>query len=182
MKRWNRRFVGLLSIPSVVVAIALFAGCANPAGTTTAVKPAAAEVKATYDAVNDTVNYLCSGDVNATLSTAGQGTFYYSDTASSDSSSYTLKVQVNTTNASNYPFTVVYSLYGYNPNGTNSYTVTGSQTAVITASGWTATGSLTGTGSDITSMTTNMSNDGTTTTGTLVINGYSYDYATAMYK
>ena len=141
MKRCNLKFVGLLSLTVTLVAIALFTGCSNPAGATGAVKPAAAEVKATYDAVNDTVNYLCSGDVNATLAVGGHSTYYYSNTASSGSSSYTLKVQVNTTNASNYPFTVIYSVYGYNPNGTSSYTVTGSQTAVITASGWTATGS-----------------------------------------
>jgi hypothetical protein len=183
MKRGYLKFTVAASVFFTASALALLAGCSNPAGSSDADRPDAAEVKTVYDAVNDTANYLCSYDVNTTLASAGQTTFYYSDTAGFKAMAiYTLKVEVNTTGATGYPFTVVYSFYGYNPNGTNSYTVTGSQTAVITSSGWTATGSLTGTGSDITSMTTDMSNDGTTTTGTLVVNGYPYDYAAAAYK
>ncbi len=183
MKCGYLKFTGAESVFLLASALALLAGCSNPTGSPDAVRPDVAEVKTVYDAVNDTANYLCSGDVNATLSTAGQNTFYYSDTASFKAlTSYTLKVEVNTTGATNYPFTVVYSFYGYSPNGTSSYTVTGSQMAVITSAGWTATGSLTGTGTDITSMTTDMSSDGTTITGTLVVNGYPYDYATAAYK
>jgi len=183
MKLAYIKFSVAASLIFTASALALLAGCSNPAGSSDADRPEAAEVKTVYDAVNDTANYLCSGDVNTTLSTAGQATYYYSDIDGIKAmATYTLKVEVNTTGASGYPFTVVYSFNGYNPNGASSYTVTGSQTAVITSSGWTATGSLTGTGSDITSMTTDMSSDGKTITGTLVVNGYPYDYATAAYR
>jgi len=135
-------------------------------------KPNAATVKAAYDTVNDNVNYLCSTDVNNDIATATTKTHWYPGG--------TLSVHVTPTAVTTFPVTVVYTMDNF---VAGPYIVSGSQTALITSpSGWTATGSLTGTGSVISSMLSNMVNTSGTTTGTLTVNGYPYDYATGAYK
>ncbi|ABQ24951.1 Lcl C-terminal domain-containing protein [Geotalea uraniireducens] len=136
------------------------------------IKPDAATVKAAYDTVNDNVNYLCSADVNNDIATATAQDLSYAGG--------TLSVHVTPTAGTSFPVTVVYTMDNF---VAGPYIVSGSQTALITSpSGWTATGSLTGTGSVISSLLSNMVNTSGTTTGTLTVNGYPYDYATGAYK
>jgi len=160
---------GFLSIIAIIAVV----GCGGSSSNSTsaqAVKPPTSEVKTVYDQVNDAVNLLCSSDVN----TGTTATYSYV--------SGTLKVNVTATAVTVYPLTCVYILTNF---VSGSYTLSGTSTAIVTADNyWTASGTLTGTGGDIQTIAVNMSRNGDPNimTGTLTVNGYAYDYATASYK
>jgi hypothetical protein len=156
----------MLGLFSMIV----LSGCGSSNSSSTAVKPAAAEVKTVYDKVNDDVNYLCSADVN----TGATATYSYA--------SGTLSVKVTATSITVFPLTVVYTLTNF---VSGLYTISGSTTAIVTATDyWTSTGTLTANGGDITTIVVNMARNGNPNvmTGTLTVNGYPYDYATGAYK
>jgi len=137
---------------------------------TPAVKPAAAEVKAVYDQVNDDVNFICRDDVNT------------GNTAEYSYLSGKLSVKVTATSGTVYPLNVVYTLSNFD---CGLYTISGSATTIVTAPDyWTSTGTLTAIDGDISTMYIDMARNGdpNVMTGTLIVNGYEYDYATVDYK
>jgi hypothetical protein len=155
----------------------IFIGCSSQvtnSDTTPTVKPDAASVKTAYNAVNDDVNYLCSADVTSAISAILETTYSYN--------SGTLTVKVTPTSVTYYPCTVVYTMTNFVGDGNDGYTVSGTQTAIITADGWTAKGSMTGTLGDIKTLTSDMVKSSGIVKGTLVVNGYAYDFATGAYK
>ncbi len=157
----------LLAAASIVLCFSACAPSGAPSADT-AVRPDPAAVKAAYDAVNDSVNALCS----KTLKKTNKDTILsYRDG--------TLIVNVDVTEGTLYPATVVYTLSGF---AAGSYTVDGVQTAILTDGAWEAIGSFTCAAGDIETLDTDMRSDYATMTGTLIVNGaYSYDYATASY-
>jgi hypothetical protein len=152
-----------------LISMLALSGCGG-SGDTPAVKPAAAEVKTLYDQVNNNVNYLCSADVNKGV------------TATYSYASGTLSVAVTATTGTVFPLTCVYTLTNF---VCGSYIISGKTTAIITAPDyWTSTGTLTGSGGDISTIVSDMARNGdpNVMTGTLTVNGYAYDYATGAYK
>jgi uncharacterized protein YceK len=152
-----------------LISMMVLSGCGS-SSSSPAVKPAAAEVKAVYDQVNNDVNALCSTDVN----TGSTATYSYA--------SGTLSVKVTATTGTVFPLTCVYTLTNF---VSGSYTISGITTAIVTAPDyWTSTGTLTGSGGDISTIVVDMARNGNPNvmTGTLTVNGYPYDYATGAYK
>jgi len=159
-----------LALASIVLTLAACAQAGAPAEDPKP-RPDAAEVKAAYDAVNDSVNALCSRQLSRTVADT---TLSYRDG--------TLRVDVDVTEGQLYiyPVTVVYTLSGF---VAADYTVDGVQTAILTDGAWEAEGSFTCRTGNIETLETYMQSDYSAMTGTLIVNGrYSYDYATASYK
>lgn len=157
-----------------LISTMVLSGCGSSSSgnvpVSSAVKPAAAEVKAVYDQVNNDVNALCSADVNKGV------------TATYSYASGTLSVKVTATTGTVFPLTCVYTLTNF---VSGSYTISGITTAIVTAPDyWTSTGTLTGSGGDISTIVVDMARNGNPNvmTGTLTVNGYPYDYATGAYK
>ncbi|MHB8158651.1 MAG: hypothetical protein ACYDEQ_14910 [Desulfocucumaceae bacterium] len=175
--------VKIMAILMLLTAFA-FTACGGDGGgdDTSTVKPAAEEVKVMYDEVNDNVNYACFHPVllEVALPTPPVDATY--SRRDGTLSLHTIPTGNPGDPGFPYPLTYIYTLTNF---VCGSYTVSGSTTAIITGTDyWTSTGTLTASGGDISTMLVDMARNGDpdVMTGTLTVNGYEYDYATAAYK
>ncbi len=174
--------IGLMLAVALTISLALSACADSDDASTPTVKPAAEEVKVVYDEVNDNVNYAC---FNPALLEVALPAIPVDATYSRRDGTLSLHT-IPTGNPGDsgfpYPLTYVYTLTNF---VCGSYTISGSTTAIITAIDyWTSTGTLTASGGDISTMVVDMARNGDPDVmiGTLTVNGYEYDYATAAYK